>query len=450
MMEPQWLARLKHILARKPLVVLRFDDDDWDQICASRKGKHEFTFVRPRRVIEDVTGRTPCLIEASGFDGGLHVGVIESRRGVSNLDSRIKVTAVSPVQPESLKDCLKLLPDAQLATTSSMLQGDYDLVTLPPRVSVSLLDRLASILGNEPALRRVADAIVDSGHFDRLQRVQEDAVRTALGVFGLSMGDRAESVALATGRDTALTRINIREDAVIQHDARVVPGLSLVESDVTGRATFRRGDERLEIFTANRLELEEAFGVDLIYLNATRQNVVMLQYKMLEPEPPGANRPDWIYRPDAKFDEQLTKMRLFATTHAASAFEYRLNPEMFYLKFVKRDGATDDAAMITPLDHYETIRSTPVCQGPGGGLRISFNSLAGRYLRQAAFLDLVRSGYIGAYAETTGQIQVLIEAVLDGDRSLVAAVHERVRGATQGTSAGTSAAVDDPEDESTF
>lgn len=430
-MEPLWLARLKRHLERKPLAILKFDDDDWDQICFSRKGKHEFTFVRPRRALDDVGGRTPCLIEASGIDGGLHVGVIESRTGVSSLDSRIKVTAVSPVQPESLQDCLKLLPDALLAAASSTLQGDNDFVTLSPRPSASLLDSLASIQGNEPALRRVSDVIVDSSRFDRLQRVQEDAVRTALGVFGLSIGDHAETVSVATGRDTSLTRINIREDAVIQHDARVVPGFSLVASDITGRATFRRGDERLDIITANRLELEEAFGVDLIYLNVTRQNVVMLQYKMLDPEPPRSRRPDWVYRLDAKFDEQLRKMRLFATTHGPSPLDYRLNPEMFYLKFVKRDGATDDAAIITPLDHFEAIRNTPVCQGPRGGLRISYRSLAGRYLRQAPFLDLVRSGYIGAYAETTEQIQVLIGAVLDGNRSLVAAVHERVEAATQ-------------------
>jgi hypothetical protein len=60
------------------------------------------------------------------------------------------------------------------------------------------------------------------------------------------------------------------EDSVIEHDARHLPGFDLVGSDITGRAVFTKDRERLEIFTANRRPLEHVFGVDLIYLNATR------------------------------------------------------------------------------------------------------------------------------------------------------------------------------------
>jgi len=54
----------------------------------------------------------------------------------------------------------------------------------------------------------------------------------------------------------------------------------------------------LEVFTANRRELEHCFGVDLIYVNLTKQNVVMLQYKMLEPSSKSDDQTDWVYRPD--------------------------------------------------------------------------------------------------------------------------------------------------------
>jgi hypothetical protein len=59
------------------------------------------------------------------------------------------------------------------------------------------------------------------------------------------------------------------EDSVVEHDARQMPGFDLVESHLTGRAVFTRNDQRLEIFTANRRDLEHVFGVDLIYLNAS-------------------------------------------------------------------------------------------------------------------------------------------------------------------------------------
>ena len=77
---------------------------------------------------------------------------------------------------------------------------------------------------------------------------------------------------------------------------------------------------------------------------------------------------------------------------------------------------------ITPLDHFEQLLTDPACRGERDGLRISFVSLRGRYMRQGAFVDLVRSGYIGAFAPTTDFLAALIQSVLDGDRAVVAAV----------------------------
>ncbi len=227
------------------------------------------------------------------------------------------------------------------------------------------------------------------------------------------------------------------EDSAIEHDARRVPGYDLIESHLTGRAVFIKNDERLEIYTANRRDLEHVFGVDLIYLNATRQNVVMLQYKMLEPVSDEGDT-DWIYRPDKKLDVEIRRMRKFAVTHPPRPHEYRLNPTVFYLKFVKRDGAIRGGGIITPIDHFEQLRIDPACKGPRGGLRISYDGLAGRYMRQGAFLDLLRSGYIGAHAETTQHLKTLVDAVLSKNRAIVAAIHS-------GSSSGDGVAQDDDE-----
>jgi hypothetical protein len=150
----------------------------------------------------------------------------------------------------------------------------------------------------------------------------------------------------------------------------------------------------------------------------------MVQYKMLEPEREGPDT-DWIYRPDAKLDSEIRRMQKFARNHSPRPFEYRLNPAVFYLKFVKRDGAISNGAIVTPIDHFEQLRKDPACRGSKGGLRISYEGLAGRYLRQGAFLDLIRSGYIGAHAEKTAEMKTLVEVVLKNNRAIVAAIQSR-------------------------
>jgi hypothetical protein len=166
------------------------------------------------------------------------------------------------------------------------------------------------------------------------------------------------------------------------------------------------------------------FGVDLIYLNETRQNVVMLQYKMLEPSRNGAGDADWVYKPDTNLDQEIRRMRKFATNQKPGIHEYRLNPAVFYLKFVKRDSLINNGGIVMPIDHFEKLRTDPKCRGPRNGLLVSYQSLSGRYLRQNAFLDLIRSGYIGAHAETTEHLRTIVEAVLKSGRAVVAAIQQ--------------------------
>ena len=96
----------------------------------------------------------------------------------------------------------------------------------------------------------------------------------------------------------------------------------------------------------------------------------MLQYKMLEPLRKVGDA-DWIYRPDGKLDDEIRRMRKFAMAHPPGPHEYRLNPAIFYLKFVKRDGLIRSGGIITPIDHFKQLRKDPACKGPKGGLRIS-------------------------------------------------------------------------------
>ncbi|MBI2266469.1 MAG: hypothetical protein HYU64_15115 [Armatimonadetes bacterium] len=215
----------------------------------------------------------------------------------------------------------------------------------------------------------------------------------------------------------------ILEDNLIVHDARFVPGYRLFRSDATGHAVFVRGRERLDVYTANRGPLEKMLGVDLIYVNVSKQNVVMVQYKMLEKEEPAADdddHPVWVFRPDKRFYAE--KDRMIDLRREASPQDYRLNPEPFYFKFAKRFQGGSQGSILLPLEHLEQYLKSDAAKGPQGGLRVCYEGLRGRYLRETEFLGLIRAGYIGTHAEETRLLALCISALMNGNRALVYAV----------------------------
>lgn len=419
-----WLEGLKRLVQNKPLVVIQFDEDEWARLRESRGGANEFTTARSHELFEKVRVPTACLVLGKDHYGSeVYFGLASSRSAVTTLESRVKIKRALRIQPSSKAGILKLLTDkVHERNLRDRLESRASVIALSPKLSVHLVERLAEIEANRGPMRAAVASLSAPKHFHGMDAFQEDAVHTALRAFGLSPGDQAVSLDLARGQDTALARVNIMEDSVVEHDARTFPGLVLTGSDITGRAVFEKGSERLEIFTANRRPLEKVFGVDLIYVNITRQNIVMVQYKMLEPHKPGDEDTDWIYRPDANLDSEIKRMRKFGQQHPPGPYEYRLNPQVFYLKFVKRDGALRSAGIVLPIDHFEQVRADPSCKGPRGAVRVSFDSLAGSYLRQQPFLDLIRAGYIGASVKTASYLKGLVDTVVDGDRALVGAI----------------------------
>jgi hypothetical protein len=423
-----WLEALKKYAEQHPIAVLRFTLDEWESLTHSRRGVGEFTIAVPHALISGIRTPAPCLL--LGNSGGVEqvlFGLISSHSPITTLDSRIKVTRTVVIAPSSVAGLLALISDAPHAKNfSSRVENGQSVTLLSPKLSGYLIDRLATISSNKGGLRAVAEKLSVPKRFKDNTAMQEDAVQTALAAFGLGASDQANTVELAEGRSSALGRVAIMEDSVVEHDARSVPGYSLIKSDVTGRAVFKKGEEQLEVFTANRRDLEHCLGVDLIYVNLTKQSVVMLQYKMLEASGMADSQTDWIYRPDGQLNTEIARMNAFAAAHAPGPKEYRLNPQVFYMKFVKRDALLRNGGIITPLDHFEKVRSDPSFKGPKQGLRLSFKSLSGRYLRQTSFLDLIRCGYIGAHAKTAADLQLLIDAILSGNKAVVAAVQRKV------------------------
>ena len=421
---PDWLTELKAVVKNKPIVLFRFSEGEWESLRNSKHGTNAFTFARKHGSLNNVSPPTTCLLTENEYerDAEMHFGLLESRRAVTTLETLLKITTAQPIEPSSETEILGLVTDNSLkGILRPRLESKETVVRLSSAVSVHLIERLAETPSNRRILRAVVENLKSPGTYSSNIGLQKDAVDLSLKAFGLSAGAMANSLDVADDQETALAGYSILEDAVIEHDARVVPGFTLSESNLTGRAIFRRDSEMLEVITANKRPLENALGIDLIYLNAIKQNIVMVQYKMLE-RLQTAKQTDWLYRPDKQLEEEISRMKRFSNSHVPDLLEYRINPQVYYLRFVRRDAELGKQAVTMPIDHFKTLRNDPGFKGPKGAFRISYDTLGGRYLRQEGFLDLLRSGYIGAYAQEAGDLTNLIRAIIRNDRAVVAAM----------------------------
>ncbi|MDD2180525.1 hypothetical protein OIN59_24080 [Acidovorax sp. D2M1] len=207
---------------------------------------------------------------------------------------------------------------------------------------------------------------------------------------------------------------------MIEHDARRFPDFELVGSDATRRAIFHKGQQTLEVITANRKKLEEVFGVDLIYINHFHDNLVMVQYKMLQHDGAGG-RDDWTYTQDRHLSKQLGAMHRFSRRAVSSKKTYRLSDDFFYLKFVRRYGDSEPSFLL-PLEHFEALVRGPAKAPRSKKVHLSSVALEGCYMRQTVFYSLLQSGYTGTDSSTTAAPQTLIEDLIAGGDALVVAI----------------------------
>lgn len=426
----EWDVQLRKLVVKHPIVLIKLQDDEFEELQNSQKGVSEFTLNYRRSLLKDVVPPCLCVVTGTRVDGWeprrqgkeyLFVAVLKSKNINASLDIRIKVQRVGRVQPILPKLAARL--DGKFSTLlRTRMKSGPPLVRLSPKLSAEMLEALLLVEGNRGALRMVSEGL-SKKTIKANERLQTDAIQTALKAFGLSADAPAAELELVRGRNSSLAGARIMEDAVIEHDARSVPKYELVTSDITGRAMFRNGNQTLEVITANRRKLEEVFGVDLIYVNRHHSNVVMVQYKMLEQsrtDKDGAR--DWIYAEDRHLEKQISAMNRFKAKRKLASGGYRLSREFFYFKFVRRQASSDLGNLLIPLKHLEELRATSRAAKTRGGLRLSYDVLNGRYMRQTAFFSLLQAGYIGADVHTSRALETLISDLLEGGDSVVIAL----------------------------
>jgi hypothetical protein len=437
-------------VTNRGLAILRLGIRQWKKLRGTRRGGYRFSLTFSHEVARAAPRHSLVLLSIadypwdededddwySDFDEvpdeppGLKIGLIRSVQAISTLDSRVVFDLIQPIKPDSVEDLLSRVMRGALRSGASRLrrsEARYESVT--EKLRYELVRLIALEPGNAAALRRINASVRGPTSVRDARALQHDALRLALKAFGVT--DAAAATIQLTGKDTALDTVRLREDAVIEHDAKSIPGWELDHSYMTGRATFVR---ELEVFTANKQPLEELFGVDLIYLNHARKALIMVQYKMLEPQ---ARRtrivrgsmfeykvqddPEWIVPIDRQFKEELARMARFDKDLPVKG-PFRLHPGAFFFKLVKRCASVDASGIILSLGHLKQLITEGKASGPRGGLRINYKSLQGHYLRGEVFIELIRSGYIGTRGATTTHLQGLIEEAVNGGRAVVAAI----------------------------
>jgi hypothetical protein len=227
------------------------------------------------------------------------------------------------------------------------------------------------------------------------------------------------------------------EEDILHHEIRNMPGWELFKECKGGVVRMRRSgrrhepDHELTIINANRKPLEECLGVDLILHNSAFGSCTLVQYKRLT-----KSGTTWSFNlKDEQLCKQLDSIKLFKTAHckAESAnlpHEYRLGTEAFFVKFVRDEISDSQSTSLfegwyMPVEYLELLKACKLESGVGGGIYVSENN-AQRWFSNSDFAPLVASGWIGTHTKTTGLINRMINASLEGSRSLVFALARRI------------------------
>jgi hypothetical protein len=414
---------------KKPLILIRLDEELSEFLQESGRGFEHLTLVKPHSVFRAFQLPTLCLLEI--HEGGTtkcYLATATRKTAVSTFDSRLTVKKLRELSPNSLQGLESLVADSRMKRLlKDRLPGDGEINNLSPKLSAYLVEILTADSRNQAAIEVALSQLPQLEPRGDTNWAQNDAIHTAMSAFGIRSGVLPDQIVLKSGTSSGLGLIgtHLYEDNVVHHDASRLPGFDAISSDVTGRAVFRKGNEQLVIYTANKLPLEKMLGVDLIYINETRGNIVMVQYKMLEQSKQQESR-DWLFRPDSQLRAEMDRMRIPDIEGAPD--DYRMSRNPFFFKFVKRKIMDDShQSFFVSLDHLNQILASQKARGPRGGVRISYEALSGTYLREADMLSLIRSGYVGTHKGETEALATIIQKVAKGNGAIVLAWQHRIQ-----------------------
>ena len=428
------VVKIANWVQKKPMILIRFGEAFSESLHNSRQGFEHLTMAKPHSMLRDCKLPPPCLLEVQEQDATkCYLATAIRKTAVSTFDSRLTIKKLRAIKQTSLHDIGAKVTDSRMQRLlRDHVPDEGGISSLSPKLSAHLIELLAEDSENQAALDTILSLLPRLRRTSNTNWAQEDAIQSAMAAFGIRANAIPDQVVLKRGTPSGLGLIgaHLYEDNVVNADASQLPGFDVIAADVTGRAIFEKRDERLVIYTANKLPLEKMLGVDLIYINETRGNIVMLQYKMLEEDMQESGSHDWLFRPDKQMRDEIDRMRL--PVFETSLTDYRLNRNPFFFKFVKRKIVDDShQSFLVSLDHLNQILAAPEAKGPKGGVRLSYEALEGTYLREADMLGLIRSGYIGTHRVETEALATIIHETAKGNNAVVLAWQQKIKGGTE-------------------
>lgn len=427
-------VKISNWVQKKPMILIRFDQACSAFLHNSRQEFEHLTLVKPHSALDAIKLPTLCLLEIQEGDATkCYMATVTRKTAVSTFDSRLTIKKLRALHPDSFLAVEALLSDSRMKRLlGERLPDEGGISNLSPKLSAYLVEILARNSENQSALDTVFSLLPRLRSVTNIPWAQEDAIQSAMAAFGIRGNDIPDQVVLKRGASSGLGLFGayLYEDNVVHSDASRLLGFDAISADVTGRAVFQKRDERLVIYTANKLPLEQMLGVDLIYINETRGNIVMVQYKMLEEDKQDKDSRDWIFRPDQQLRDEIDRMHL--PDFEGSLSDYRLSRSPFFFKFVKRKIVDDKhQSFLISLGHLNQILAAPEAKGPKGGVRLSYETLDGTYLREADLLGLIRSGYVGTHKAETTALATIIQEVAKGNKAVVLAWQQKIQEAAQ-------------------
>ena len=408
---------------KKPIILGRFGEVLSESLNNTARGFEHLTIAKPRSTFQGFKVPTLCMLEIQSHDATkCYLATATGKSAITTFDSRLTIKKLRPIAPSSLQEIEREVTDTRIKHHfRDRIPFDDDFSILSPKLSAHIVELLTRNPDNHAALDTALALLPGLRRPSNNTWAQEDAIHLAMATFRIQ-NQIPNEVVLKNGAISGLGMVgtHLYEDNVVSADATQLPGFDAIASDVTGRTVFQRGAERLIIYTANRLPLEEMLGVDLIYINETKGNIIMVQYKMLEEERQRDGFSDWLFRPDSQFQVEVARMQIPASQGAM--MDYRLNSSPFFFKFVKRRLIdSSPTSFLVSLDHLKQILASPEAQGPRGAVRVSYDTLDGTYLRQNDMISLISSGYVGTHRTQTEALATIIDEVSRGNRALVLA-----------------------------
>lgn len=424
------VVKIANWIEKKPLILIRFDEDFSESLLNSRQGFEHLTIVQPHSVFQDFKLPTLCLLEIQEYNNSTkcYLATVTRKAAVSTFDSRLTIKKLRAITPFSLQEIEEKITNTRMKRLlNSRVPFEHGFSLLSPKLSAHIIKLLAQEPDNKTALDVALSLLPGLRHTPHVNWAQENAIYSAMAAFGIRANEMPTEVVLKRGASSGLGQIgsHLYEDNVVHADASQLPGFDAITPDITGRAIFEKGDERLVIYTANKLPLEKMLGVDLIYINETRGNIVMIQYKMLEEKKSQDGSQDWRFRPDDQLRDEIARMQL--PLFQGEIMDYRLCRNPFFFKFVKRkvvEGSPQ--SFLVSLDHLNQMLASPEAKGPKEGIRVSYDALGGTYLREADMICLIRSGYVGTHRAETQALATIISEVAKGNKAVVLAWQSRI------------------------